>query len=188
MFKDCRGLALTTVSGQAVAAFDHAIDGYLGYRADMAARMQTLLAADPDFGMAHCLKGYFFMLGYRADAVAAARAALADASRCKGGAREKAHNQALSRWIDGDPERAVAVWDQILEDHPHDVLAFRLAHFVNFWCGRPEAMLASVRSVERHWSSALPGFGSILACRCFALSVRIRPTCGPPMASPMSWK
>ena len=80
-----------------------------------------------------------------------------------------AHAEALVRWIDGDPEAAVAVWDQILEDHPHDILAFRLAHFLNFWCGRPEAMLGSVRAVERHWSGAVPGFGSVLACRCFAL-------------------
>jgi hypothetical protein len=62
----------------------------------------------------------------------------------------------------------VAVWNHILRDHPHDILAFRLAHFVNFWSGRPEAMLASVLAVERHWSEALPGFGSLLACRCFA--------------------
>ena len=168
MFKDCRGLVLTTVSGQAAAAFDHAIDGYLGYRADMAARMAALLAVDPDFGMAHCLKGYLFLMGFRADANGAARAALAEARRCPGTAREVAHTEALGHWIDGDPERAVAVWDHILVDHPHDLLAFRLAHFVNFWSGRADAMLASVRSVERHWSGALPGFGSILACRCFA--------------------
>jgi tetratricopeptide (TPR) repeat protein len=168
MFKDCRGLTLSTVSERAVAAFDHAIDGYVGYRADMAARMEALLAADPDFGLAHCLKGYLFLMGFRADAIGAARAALADARRCPGTEREKAHTEALARWIDGDPEGAAAVWDQILEAHPHDILAFRLAHFLNFWAGRPEAMLASVLSVERHWSGALPGFASILACRCFA--------------------
>ena len=168
MFKDCRGLALTTVSGEAAAAFDHAIDGYLGYRADMPARMEALMAADPDFGLAHCLRGYFFLMGFRADALGAARTALADARRCPGTARERAHSEALSRWIEGDPAGAAAVWDQILADHPHDILAFRLAHFVNFWAGRVEAMLASVLSVERHWSGALPGFGSILACRCFA--------------------
>jgi tetratricopeptide (TPR) repeat protein len=168
MFMDCRGLALTTVSEQVVAAFDHAIDGYLGYRADMAVRLQALLAADPDFGMAHCLKGYLFLMAFRADALGSARSALADARRCGGTAREKAHQAALGHWTDGDPERAVAVWDHILHDHPHDILAFRLAHFVNFWCGRPEAMLASVLSVERHWGDALPGYGSILACRCFA--------------------
>jgi len=168
MFKDCRGLVLSTESDQAVAAFDHAIDGYLGYRADMAARMEALLAADPHFGLARCLKGYFFLMGFRADAITSARAALAEAVRCPLTPRERAHTEALSHWIEGDPERAVAVWDQILDDHPHDILAFRLAHFVNFWSGRPEAMLASVRAVEKHWSDALPGFGSILACRCFA--------------------
>jgi tetratricopeptide (TPR) repeat protein len=168
MFKDCHGLALTTVSEAAAAAFDHAINGYLGYRADMVARMDALLAADPDFALAHTLKGYLFLMGFRADALIPARAALADARRCQGTPREKAHAEALARWIDGDPEAAVAVWDQILGDHPHDILAFRLAHFVNFWCGRPEAMLASVLSVERYWSPVLPAFGSILACRCFA--------------------
>ncbi|HBK05601.1 MAG TPA: tetratricopeptide repeat-containing protein [Acetobacteraceae bacterium] len=168
MFQDCRGLPLTTVSQKAAAAFDHAIDGYLGYRADMMLRMQALLAADPDFGLAHTLKGYLFLMGFRADLLGAARAALADARRCPGTERERAHTAALAHWIEGDPEAAIAVWDQILTDHPHDLLAFRLAHFLNFWCGRPEAMLASVLSVERHWSPALPAYGSILACRCFA--------------------
>jgi tetratricopeptide (TPR) repeat protein len=168
MLKDCRGLALTTVSEQAVAAFDRVIDGYLGYRADLAARMEALLAADNDFGLAHCLRGSLVMMSFRSDMLGAARAALADARRCPGSAREQAHAAALAHWIDGDPDRAVAVWDHILDAHPHDILAFRLAHFVNFWSGRPEAMLASVLAVERHWSAALPGYASLLACRCFA--------------------
>ncbi len=166
---DCRGLALTAGSENAVAAFDHAIDGYLGYRADMAMRMEALLAADPDFGLAHCLKGYLLLMGYRADAVPLALAARADAARCGGTERENAHAMALEHWANGDPDRAIAVWDQILATHPHDILAFRLAHFVNFWSGDVAAMLASVRAVEPHWSGDLPGFGSILACRCFAL-------------------
>jgi hypothetical protein len=168
MVQDCRGLTLSTVSDAAAAAFDHAIGGYLGYRADMPDRMEAVLALDPDFGLAHCLKGYLFLMGFRADMLGAARAALAHARCCPGTTREKAHQEALARWIDGDPEAAVSVWDRILADHPHDILAFRLAHFLNFWCGRPEAMLASVLSVERHWSAALPGFSALLACRCFA--------------------
>jgi tetratricopeptide (TPR) repeat protein len=168
MVQDCRGLTLSTVSDAAAAAFDHAIGGYLGYRADMPDRMEAVLALDPDFGLAHCLKGYLFLMGFRADMLGAARAALAHARCCPGTTREKAHQEALARWIDGDPEAAVSVWDCILADHPHDILAFRLAHFLNFWCGRPEAMLASVLSVERHWSAALPGFSALLACRCFA--------------------
>ncbi len=168
MFKDCRGLVLTAPSHQAVERFDHAIDGYLGYRADLAARMDSLLEGDATFGLAHCLRGYLTLMSFRADMLPAARAALADARRCPGTPREQAHAAALEHWIGGDPERAAAVWDQVLAEHPHDILAFRLAHFVNFWLGRPEAMLASVLAVERHWSADLPGFTSILACRCFA--------------------
>ncbi|HEY4041534.1 MAG TPA: tetratricopeptide repeat protein [Rhodopila sp.] len=168
MFKDCRGLPLSMASEATVAAFDHAVDGYLGYQVDMFPRVEALLAADPDCGLAHTLYGYFLLMGFRTDTVGRARAALAQAGRCPGTPREKAHAEALARWIEGDPDAAVAIWDAILDDHPLDILAFRLAHFLNFWCGRPEAMLASILSVERHWSTDLPGFGAMLACRCFA--------------------
>src|SRR3954453_550744 len=99
MFKDCRGLDLTTTSQQAATAFDHAIDSYLDYRADMLARMEALLAADAGFGLAHCLCGYLLMMAYRADALPAARAALAAARRCPCSPREQAHATALAHWI-----------------------------------------------------------------------------------------
>jgi hypothetical protein len=63
----------------------------------------------------------------------------------------------------------VAVWDQILAEHPRDILAFRLAHIIDFWLGRPDRMLASVLEVERHWSEDLAAWGTLLACRCFAM-------------------
>lgn len=170
MFNDCRGLALSTASEQAAVDFDHAMDGYLAYRADMPARLNALLAADPDLGMAHCLKGYLLLMSFRADLLPAARAEAADAWRgtVNATAREQAHAGALDAWASGDPEQAVAAWNQILLDHPHDLLAFKMAHFLNFWLGRPEAMLASVLSVEPRWSPALPGFTTLLGCRCFA--------------------
>ncbi len=170
MFKDKRGLDVTAASADAVKLLDHAIDGYLNYHIDTPRRLAAALAADPDLGMAHCLKGYFAMLAYKQAMLPRAREAAADAWRCvsRGTAREHAHAAALDAWVAGEPDRAVQVWNQILHDHPHDLLAFRLAHFVNFWLGRPEAMLASVLSVERHWTEAQPGYNAILACRCFA--------------------
>lgn len=171
MYQDIRGLAVTAASETAVAALDHAIDGYVRYRADMQPRMAAVFAADPECALAHCLKGYFAMLAFHQAAVPAARKALASAWRFVPSAtpREHAHVAALEAWADGQPDQAVEVWNQILVDHPHDVLAFRLAHFVNFWMGRTEAMLASVRAVETHWSEAQPGYNAILGCRCFAL-------------------
>ena len=89
MFKDCRGLPLTTASEKAAAAFDHAIDGYLAYRVDLPDRMEALLAADPGCGLAYCVKGYLLLMSFRADLLGAARAALAEARRCPGKRRER---------------------------------------------------------------------------------------------------
>jgi hypothetical protein len=171
MYRDNQGLPVTAASNQAVQALDHAVLGYLTYRADLPDRLRAVLAADPELGMGHCLKGYLAMLGYKQALLPAAAEAAADARRLTRHAtrREQAHVAALDVWASGQPGRAVAIWEGILAEHPCDALAFRLAHFVNFWLGRPDLMLASVLAVERHWASALPGWASLLACRCFAL-------------------
>ena len=65
MHSDIRGVPITAASTEAVQAFDHALDGYLSYRSDVAARMELLFAADPECGMAHVLKGYLAMLSYK---------------------------------------------------------------------------------------------------------------------------
>jgi tetratricopeptide (TPR) repeat protein len=170
MFRDAHGLEVTTASEAAVRAFDHTLAGYLRYSADTPERMAAVFDADPEFGLAHCLKGYFAMLGYKLSAVPIAEAAAAEAARLTQQAtpRERAHVAALRRWIDGEPDRAAEIWEQILSEHPRDILAFRLAHFVNFWLGRPDVMLASVLGIEPHWSDDLPGYNAVLGCRCFA--------------------
>ncbi len=170
MQHDAQGLDLTTNSAAAAAAWDHAVAGYLGYRADTAGRLAAVLDADPGFGLAHCLAGYFALLGFNT-ALLPAAAAAADRARpllAAATAREQAHLAALDAWRAAAPDRAVAIWEQILADHPRDVLAFRLAHFVNFWLGRPDRMRASVLAVERHWDPAAPTYATLLACRCFA--------------------
>ncbi len=170
MRQDAQGLAIAVASDPAAAVYDDVITGYLAYRADLPQRLARLLAVDPEFGLAHCLRGLFAMLSFRASNRPAAEEAATEAERLsrQASARERAHVAALRHWIAGDIDRAVAVWDEILLDHPRDVLAFRLAHFHNFWLGRPDEMLASVERVTPHWSPDVPGYVSLLSCRCFA--------------------
>jgi hypothetical protein len=170
MFSDQHGLAISTTSAAAAAGFDRTILAYLKYRTDTPQHLAATLAADPEFGLAHCLSGYFAMLSYKlanvplaAGAARAARAATTTAT-----ARERAHVDALEAWIAADMDRALAIWDDIVDRYPTDVLAFRLAHFNNFWLGRPEAMRASAEGVFPKWDRDLPGYGTILSCRCFA--------------------
>lgn len=170
MQQDAQGNAISIGSAEAARAFDRTIAGYLGYRFDTSQRMQALLAADPDCGMAHALKAAFLLLGYKQDFVPMAQEAIATAARltARATAREQAHVAALSAWSEGEMDRALAVWEGILADHPRDILAFRLHHFCAFWLGRPETMLASVERVLPRWSGDIPGYGGVLACRSFA--------------------
>jgi tetratricopeptide (TPR) repeat protein len=170
MFHDALGLPLTTQSAEAARAFDHAVEGYLTYRADGMQRVEALLRADPDCGLSHVLKGYFAMMAYKQAALPMAQQAAAEAARHLTHAtpREQAHLAALEAWIGQEPTQATAIWEQILREHPLDIVAFRLAHFVHFWLGRPAAMLASVQAVAPHWNEALPGYNAILGCICFA--------------------
>ena len=96
-------------------------------------------------------------------------------------------------------------WEQILVEHPRDVLAFRLAHFVNFWLGRPDVMLASVlrrRAALERGTARLRGASSPAAAsrtrsaattprprrRAARRSSAIPAICGRRMASRMCWR
>jgi tetratricopeptide (TPR) repeat protein len=167
---DSRGLPLSTASAKAASAFDHLVIGYLTQRADTPARLDAVLEADPDFALAHCMKGYFAMLAFKRASVAVAIEEARTAQLLGEGAtaRERSHVAALTAWAEGEIDGALNVWESILRAHPHDVVAFRLAHFVNFWLGRPQDMVASVERVITAWSESVPGYGWILACHSFA--------------------
>jgi tetratricopeptide (TPR) repeat protein len=170
MHLDNRGLSLTTGSVSAAAAFDHLVAGYLTQRADTPARLEAVLEADPDFALAHCMKGYFGMLAFKRSVVPVAvqEARIAESLAADATERERSHVAALAAWTEGELDRALAIWESILRVHPLDVVAFRLAHFVNFWLGRPQDMVASVDRVMPAWSEEIPGYSAMLACHSFS--------------------
>lgn len=170
MQRDAQGNAITIGSAEAGRAFDHTIQSFLRYRLDTPLRLKALLDADPDCGMGQVLRAAFLLLGTKQAFVPAAREAIAAASGLASRAtrREQAHVAALSAWAEGEMERALSVWEDILAGHPRDILAFRLHHFCAFWLGRTEVMLGAVERVLPHWGAELPGHGSVLACRSFA--------------------
>ena len=167
---DVRGLALSTDSVEAAAAYDRFVAGYLGYRADTPARLAALLQADPEFALAHCMQGTMAMLAYKQAAVPLALQAAQRAEALAGTAteRERRHIAALQAMIAGDLDQAIAAWEAILAVHPLDAVALRLSHFINFWLGRPQAMAASIERAIPAWSENLPAASTVLACRCFA--------------------
>ena len=170
MLNDIHGLPVSTASAQAASDFDRSLRGYLMYRADTPEHLARCIAADPEFALAHCTKGYFVMLTYKQANVPVAAAAAQTARLLAADAtpRERQHVAALEAWIAGDLERMLALWEDILADHPTDVLAFRMAHFNYLWLGRPQAMRSSVERLSANWSPDLAGYGTLLACHAFA--------------------
>ena len=168
---DLHGLSLGTENAAAAASLNRALASYLGYRADVSDHVKAALQADPAFALAHCVKGYLMMLAYnRAYVEIAAEAQRAAAQAASGAsAREQAHVRALGHWIAGDLDGALRVWEEVLVEHPADVLALRLAHFNYFWLGRAAEMRASVERVLPRWSDSLAAYPTLLSCLSFAL-------------------
>ncbi|MEZ5728289.1 MAG: tetratricopeptide repeat protein [Burkholderiaceae bacterium] len=170
MRSDAFGLKVSTDVEAAIDALDATIVSYLSYRVDVPVRLKALLDADPDFALAHIMRGCFTMLGFRASDLPVVREAIAAAARLSNRMlpREEAHLRALSAWAGGDPEGALRIWTAILAEYPSDVLAFRLHHFVAFWLGRPEAMVSTLDSIRRAWQPEMPAYGAMLSCCAFA--------------------
>ena len=165
---DAQGNPMTAASEASALAYDAALASLLRFHADLMPKLGALREADPSCVMAHVLAGAVPMLAYTAKLVPAARAGLAAARHATANAREQLHVAALDAWTHGDIDAAIAGWETILASHPRDLLALFLAHNSNFWLGRPQDMRASVERVRPQWSASVPGFGAMLACRCFA--------------------
>jgi tetratricopeptide (TPR) repeat protein len=168
---DLNGLSISTRSATAAEAFDRTLRSYAGNRVDMSEHLGAALAADPEFALGHCTKGYLMMLMYKsavapkvAEAEEIARRHAATAT-----SREKTHIEALGAWRTGNLQRALELWEQILAAHPTDVLALRLSHFNYFWLGRREDMRASVERVAARWPEGFGSYPILLSCLAFGL-------------------
>jgi tetratricopeptide (TPR) repeat protein len=171
MQQDVRGLDLTTPSPEAAKLYDEIVDDYFHYEMTVPKKLKALLEMDPQFGMAHCLRGYVLMmlmtnaiLPKVHEAVAAARGFLKDGTR-----REQLHVDALEAWANGDVLAACACWDEILNAHPRDLLALRLHHNGTFWTGRNYVLRNTVASVFDAWNEDVPGYAHVLGMFAFGL-------------------
>lgn len=168
---DNQNLPLTTASAEAAQAYNDAITQLLDYRVTAMPSVKRALELDPAFCMAHCLRGYMLVMYSTASFLPAARNALATAQEHSAGAtpREQAHVRALDLWAHGDLQQACAAWQSLLLEHPLDILALRLHHFVSFWMGRAQPLLAMPAAVLPAWKPGTPNRGNVLGMLAFGL-------------------
>ena len=89
------------------------------------AEVEQVLAADPGCVLGHCLRAAFIVgadsatsRSALAESIAAIEAACPDISD-----PARRHAVAVCAWLNGDSAGAVALYDAILANEPHDVLA-----------------------------------------------------------------
>lgn len=168
---DERGLQLTTESDAAAAAYDVTVRRSLEYRADTPDHMQSVLDADPDFAMGHCLKG-LLLTGFQStrmrDAIGICVEA-AEAGAARATWREQANIAALRAMYEGKRAKACDIWDDILVRHPTDLLALRHLTHALFWSGRSLELREAVARVVRAWDESVPGYGFVLGMYSFGL-------------------
>lgn len=171
MQTDNRGLPLTTSSAEAAANIDAAVSDFLDYGVGASGKLKAALDADPDCALAQCFRGYFMMmLEMRAvlpkvqQTVAALRARSGTLTR-----REQLHVAALEAWSEGEILKACAAWEEILADHPHDLLAMKLHHTMAFYTGRSAVMRAVIEGALGDWGESVPGLGYVEGMYAYAL-------------------
>ena len=167
--QDLNGLSISTNSSAAAEAFDRTLRSYVGNRVDVSDHLGAALAADPEFALGHCTKGYLMMLMYNSALAPKVKEAEHTARKLSANPRDKLHIEALAAWREGDLPRALELWEQILAAYPTDVLALRLAHFNYFWGGRREEMRASAERVTARWPEGQGTYSIVLSCLAFGL-------------------
>jgi hypothetical protein len=168
MKPDERGLSLSTDSDEAVRLFDRAVEHYLKYHVDAMSLVAGAIAADPQFVMAHCLKGYLLLSAANPANSQQIAAALASSKTGAGTRRELQHVAAFEAWANGELDRSFAIWREILDEAPTDLLALRICDTTWFRHGQTAKIREQADRIAPRWSADLPGYDLMQCVWAFA--------------------
>ncbi|KAJ8322004.1 hypothetical protein KUTeg_000475, partial [Tegillarca granosa] len=159
-WRDCKawndfGTPLSTASNESSKLFDAILTQYVGwYDEDTLGGLEgsivKLVESDPTFVMGHVLKNGLDLMGtgrtvnndeeFKKDI----NAMMELANKEKLTDRERKHVNAVHLFSQGDMTKACQVWEDILCEHPLDMLALKYAHDSYFYLGYQPQMRDSV--------------------------------------------
>jgi tetratricopeptide (TPR) repeat protein len=155
---DGYGLPVTAASPAALAAYDRAVDGFLGWDGQALELFRAAAAEDPGLGLAHAGAGIALFLEERFEE---ARAAMERARSAAGGQtpRERSHVEALGLLVGGKPADAERAMREHLDAYPRDLIILQRLYFIWFWQGRFPEMLELTSRLMRYYAgdSFMPG-------------------------------
>ena len=172
MRHDLFGQPTSLDSPNALEDWNAAQLAFLAHGASTPKHLGAVLAAEPHFALGQAVRGLFMLLLGRSEmldvAAEAHDAALMALKHGQVSPRERLFVTALSRWIEGRPSASVTALEQVLDDHPDDILALKLGHAIRFVLGDNHGMRASIERVMPAYAPDHPGRGYLLGCHAFA--------------------
>ncbi|XP_062931035.1 tetratricopeptide repeat protein 38 isoform X2 [Cynocephalus volans] len=170
--RDCQawkdaGLPLSTPSNEACKLFDATLTQYVKWTNDKSLGgiegcLSKLKAADPTFVMGHAISNGLVLIGtgssVRLDKeLDLAVKTMVEISKTQPlTQRERLHVSAVEAFAKGNFPKACELWEQILRDHPTDMLALKFSHDAYFYLGYQEQMRDSVARIYPFWTPDIP--------------------------------
>ncbi|KAM3869793.1 LOW QUALITY PROTEIN: tetratricopeptide repeat protein 38 [Diretmus argenteus] len=184
-FRDCKawraeGLPLSTSSNEACKLYDATLTQYVTWRSDetlggIEGCMSAVKAADPDFVMGHVISTGLQLVGtgssIRLDEhlASAVRRTVELATTQDISPRERLHVRAVELFSLGNFPKACDTWEEILVEHPTDLLALKFAHDGFFYMGAQTQMRDSVARVLPYWKPHMPLYSYLKGLYSFGL-------------------
>ncbi|XP_031993863.1 tetratricopeptide repeat protein 38 [Hylobates moloch] len=165
-WKDAR-LPLSTTSNEACKLFDATLTQYVKWTNDKSLGgiegcLSKLKAADPTFAMGHAISTGLVLIGTGSSVkldkeLDLAVKTMVEISRTQPlTRREQLHVSAVETFANGNFPKACELWEQILQDHPTDMLALKFSHDAYFYLGYQEQMRDSVARIYPFWTPDIP--------------------------------
>ncbi|CAJ1057198.1 tetratricopeptide repeat protein 38 [Xyrichtys novacula] len=171
-YRDCEawraeGLPLSTSSNEACKLYDAVLTQYVKWKTDetvggFEGSISALKAADPNFVMGHVISTGLDLMGTGISVRLDKR--LADdvkqtvelANTQVLSPRERLHVKAMELFSRGNFTKATDIWEDILCEHPTDMLALKFSHDAYFYIGAQNQLRDSVARVLPYWKPHMP--------------------------------
>ena len=169
MATDNLGLEFSASRPETAAGFEAAMDDYMVFTGEPMHRLKGAAEADPDFALGYCLMGCLRLFAgvSGSNPQVEGELALSRDRREAANPRERAHIDAFETAAAGEMSKAGQMWDAILADHPHDMMAVKCAHEAYFLVGESANLRDSVAAVLPAWDESLPYYGFLLGMGAF---------------------
>ncbi|XP_052069856.1 tetratricopeptide repeat protein 38-like [Mytilus californianus] len=173
-------IPLTTTSDEASKQFDAVLTQYVGwYEEDSVGGIDNsinkMIEADPEFVLGHVMKNGLELsslcknINANEELREDIKCMVDKATKQYITTREKKHVSAVKLWAEGDLTKACEVWEDILMEHPTDMLAVKFAHDCYYCLSHHHQMRDSIARILPFWNQSIPLYGYLLGMHAFGL-------------------